>query len=62
MLSVLLFMVFGVGHVGVSLLILTCACGLFRELVNVAHSEANAEKEVYVLLCYLDFSSLFFLP
>lgn len=46
MISVLLLTVFKGGHIGVCILLLTSACGLFREIVNVAHSEANAEKEI----------------
>jgi phosphatidate cytidylyltransferase len=46
MFSVLVGTLYYAGHIGIACLVLLCACGLFREMVNVAHSEANAEKKI----------------
>jgi 4-hydroxybenzoate polyprenyltransferase len=46
MLAVLLGTVFGAGQRGVAVMIVVVTCGLFREMVNVAHREGNQDREM----------------
>mmetsp|Transcript_74943 Transcript_74943/g.150677 ORF Transcript_74943/g.150677 Transcript_74943/m.150677 type:complete len:411 (-) Transcript_74943:223-1455(-) len=53
MFGVLLVCVFYFEHVGVGCLVSISACELFRELVSVAHSEVNKEREIPWFRCTL---------
>jgi len=62
MLVVLLGTIFYAGQRGVALMIVLVTCGLFREMVNVAHHEGNVDREMpwFRSILYAWFSTAMF--
>ena len=62
MLVVLLGTIFYAGQRGVALMIVLVTCGLFREMVKVAHHEGNVDREMpwFRSILYAWFSTAMF--